>query len=141
MHRCNSAMWMSPEAVEAATLPRHVPRTLRSPEAEVKLRDWPAEPTTASPLAVLMAMASALPEVVHSHGMKTHVLGSLLGRQVPVVWHLHDYIGMRPASSRLLRLLSRRCALAIAVFAGMARLHGAAFGAAFGARLRAGCAA
>ena len=61
------------------------------------------------------AMASALPEVVHSHGMKTHVLGSLLGRQVPVVWHLHDYLGMRPASSRLLRLLSRRCALAIAV--------------------------
>lgn len=61
------------------------------------------------------AIAAALPEVIHSHGIKTHVLGSLLGRRVPVVWHLHDYIGMRPASSRLLRLLSRRCALAIAV--------------------------
>ena len=61
------------------------------------------------------AIASALPGVIHSHGIKTHVLGSLLGRRVPVVWHLHDYIGMRPASSRLLRLLSRRCALAIAV--------------------------
>ena len=61
------------------------------------------------------AIAAALPQVIHSHGMKTHMLGSLLGRRVPVVWHLHDYVGMRPASSRLLRLLSRRCALAIAV--------------------------
>jgi glycosyltransferase involved in cell wall biosynthesis len=60
-------------------------------------------------------VASLVPEVIHSHGMKTHVLAALLPRRVPVVWHLHDYVGARPVSSRLLRLLGRRCALVIAV--------------------------
>lgn len=61
------------------------------------------------------AVASMVPEVVHSHGIKTHVLGALLARRVPVVWHLHDYVSGRQVSSRLLRLLARRCALVIAV--------------------------
>jgi glycosyltransferase involved in cell wall biosynthesis len=56
-----------------------------------------------------------IPEVIHSHGIKTHVLGALLPRRVPVVWHIHDYIGARPVSARLLRLLGHRCALVIAV--------------------------
>jgi len=53
--------------------------------------------------------------VIHSHGIKTHVLGALLPRRVPVVWHIHDYIGTRSVSARLLRLLAHRCALVIAV--------------------------
>jgi glycosyltransferase involved in cell wall biosynthesis len=61
------------------------------------------------------AVAPMVPEVMHSHGMKTHVLGALLGGRVPVVWHLHDYVSQRPVSSRLLRLLAGRCALVIAV--------------------------
>ena len=60
-------------------------------------------------------VASMVPEVIHSHGIKTHVLGALLGRRAPVVWHLHDYVSGRPLSSRLLRLLARRCSLVIAV--------------------------
>ncbi|CAN5887421.1 glycosyltransferase [soil metagenome] len=60
-------------------------------------------------------VSALLPQVIHSHGIKTHVLGALLPRTVPVVWHVHDYLGTRAVSSRLLRLLARRCALVIAV--------------------------
>ncbi|MBA3295612.1 MAG: glycosyltransferase family 4 protein [Acidobacteria bacterium] len=62
-----------------------------------------------------------LPQVVHSHGIKTHVLGALLPRRAPVVWHLHDYLGMRSVSSVLIRLLAHRCALAIAVSESVAQ--------------------
>jgi glycosyltransferase involved in cell wall biosynthesis len=61
------------------------------------------------------AVKGLLPQIIHSHGIKTHVLAALLFRRVPVVWHIHDYLGTRPVSSWLLRLLARRCALAIAV--------------------------
>lgn len=57
-----------------------------------------------------------LPQIIHSHGIKTHVLAALLvSGKAPIVWHIHDYLGGRPLSSRLLRMLARRCALAIAV--------------------------
>ena len=61
------------------------------------------------------AVSGFVPELIHSHGIKTHVLGSLLFHRAPLVWHLHDYLSTRSLSSRLLSLLSRRCALAIAV--------------------------
>jgi glycosyltransferase involved in cell wall biosynthesis len=55
------------------------------------------------------------PDLVHSNTIKTHVLSvAAAPRGVPVLWHLHDYIGARPVSRVLLRLLSRRCAAAIA---------------------------
>lgn len=62
-----------------------------------------------------------LPQVVHSHGIKTHVLGALLPHRAPVVWHLHDYLGLRSVSARLLRLLAHRCDLVIAVSDSVAR--------------------
>ena len=31
-------------------------------------------------------------DVIHSHGIKTHVLAALVPRRRPVVWHLHDYV-------------------------------------------------
>ena len=61
------------------------------------------------------AVSELVPQVIHSHGIKTHVLAALLPRRAPVVWHLHDYLGQRPMSSRLLRFLARRCAMVIAV--------------------------
>ena len=67
------------------------------------------------------AVAAMVPQVIHSHGIKTHVLGALLPHRAPVVWHLHDYLGMRTVSSRLLNLLARRCALAIAVSESVAQ--------------------
>jgi glycosyltransferase involved in cell wall biosynthesis len=55
------------------------------------------------------------PDVLHTHGLKTHALGAWARpRGVPLVWHLHDYAGRRPVMSRLLRLSAGRPALAVA---------------------------
>jgi glycosyltransferase involved in cell wall biosynthesis len=49
------------------------------------------------------------PDLIQTNGMKAHLLGTWAApRGVPVVWHLHDYLGSRPAMARLLRLTSRR---------------------------------
>jgi glycosyltransferase involved in cell wall biosynthesis len=61
------------------------------------------------------AVRATQPDVIHSHGIKMHVLSGLLRRRTPVVWHIHDYLGMRSMSSRLARVIGNRCALAIAV--------------------------
>lgn len=55
------------------------------------------------------------PTLVHSNGLKTHLLSSWgLGGSVPLVWHLHDYVGSRPVTVRLLRWFARRADLGIA---------------------------
>jgi glycosyltransferase involved in cell wall biosynthesis len=54
-------------------------------------------------------------DVIHSHGIKTHLLAALCPRRRPVIWHLHDYVSLRPVSMALLRRLARRCDLVIAV--------------------------
>ena len=61
------------------------------------------------------ALKELRPDAVHTHGLKMHVLG-LWARPtgVPVVWHLHDYLGSRPVMGRLLRLHGGRCAAAVA---------------------------
>jgi glycosyltransferase involved in cell wall biosynthesis len=54
------------------------------------------------------------PDLVHSNGMKAHVLSVLTTpRGVPVVWHIRDYIGDRPVMRWLLRAVPRP-ALAVA---------------------------
>jgi glycosyltransferase involved in cell wall biosynthesis len=56
------------------------------------------------------------PDLVHSNGMKMHVLAAWAApRGVPIVWHLHDYLGPRPAMARLLRGSARRGVEAVAV--------------------------
>ncbi len=62
------------------------------------------------------AIRRARPDWVHTNGMKAHVLGAwATPRGVPVLWHLHDYVGPRPVMARLLRLASRRPVSAAAV--------------------------
>lgn len=61
------------------------------------------------------AVRASDPDVIHSHGIKTHVLSALMTRRAAVVWHIHDYLGTRSISSRLARVLGNRCVLAIAV--------------------------
>jgi len=61
------------------------------------------------------AVRASEPDVIHSHGIKTHVLSGLMARRAAVVWHIHDYLGMRSMSSKLARVLGNQCALAIAV--------------------------
>ena len=62
------------------------------------------------------------PDLLHSNGMKMHLLGAVAkpGR-TPLIWHLHDYLGSRPAMKPLLRRLSSRCALVVANSQSVAR--------------------
>ena len=54
------------------------------------------------------------PDVIHTNGLKMHLLGAWAAGTVPLVWHIHDYVGPRPMTSRLLRWHARRCAAAVA---------------------------
>jgi glycosyltransferase involved in cell wall biosynthesis len=48
------------------------------------------------------------PDLVQTNGMKAHLLGAWAApRGVPVVWHLHDYLGARAVMARLLRWSAR----------------------------------
>jgi glycosyltransferase involved in cell wall biosynthesis len=56
------------------------------------------------------------PDLIHSNGIKTHCLAWLAGpANIPVVWHVHDFISTRPLASRILQLASRRVASALAI--------------------------
>lgn len=56
------------------------------------------------------------PDLIQTNGMKAHVLGAWAApRAVPVVWHLHDYLGSRPVMARLLRNSAGRRVNAVAV--------------------------
>ncbi len=54
------------------------------------------------------------PDVIHSNGFKMHVLGAMAKpRGVPLIWHIHDYVQSRPLMAGLMKLLRRRCTLAL----------------------------
>lgn len=55
------------------------------------------------------------PDVLHTNGFKMHVLVAWAKPSgVPLVWHIHDYLSLRPVMAGLLRRSWRRCAVAIA---------------------------
>jgi glycosyltransferase involved in cell wall biosynthesis len=54
------------------------------------------------------------PTLIHSNGLKTHLLSALCAPGAPVVWHVHDFLGERPLVSRVLRVAGVRAAAAIA---------------------------
>ncbi len=55
------------------------------------------------------------PDVVHTNGFKMHILGAWATRRKrPLIWHIHDYVSMRPVMAKLMRFEVRRCAAAIA---------------------------
>jgi glycosyltransferase involved in cell wall biosynthesis len=49
------------------------------------------------------------PDVIHTNSLKMHLLGADASRTIngragpPVVWHMHDYLGNRPTTARLLK--------------------------------------
>jgi glycosyltransferase involved in cell wall biosynthesis len=56
------------------------------------------------------------PDIVQSNGIKMHVLGALVRpAQAALVWHVHDYPGARPVTSRLVKSLKSRCSSVVAV--------------------------
>ncbi len=73
------------------------------------------------------ALEEIAPDVVHSNGMKSHVLGALARPPgVPLLWHVRDFVGARRLMSRALRLLAGRAAAAAAISRGVERDLGAA---------------
>jgi glycosyltransferase involved in cell wall biosynthesis len=67
----------------------------------------------------LRGLVEALrPDVIHSNGMKFHLLTGLAARRErtpPVVWHLRDFLGRRWLMSRLLGRAAGRVAGAVAI--------------------------
>ena len=56
------------------------------------------------------------PDCLHTNAMKAHLLGAWAApRGLPVVWHLHDYVGSRPLMAHLLRWSVRRPLTAVGV--------------------------
>ncbi len=61
------------------------------------------------------SLAATSPDILHVHGFKMQVLGALsMPARARLVWHLHDYVSVRPLSARLLRRLAPRVSLMLA---------------------------
>ena len=74
-----------------------------------------AVPSAAAYLGrVRRAIRDFAPDVLHTSGLKMHVFGAFARSAPPLVWHVHDYLGSRPLSARLLRWNRARCAAVIA---------------------------
>ncbi len=59
-------------------------------------------------------MRQEAPDVVHTNGLKMHVLGSWARpARTRVLWHLHDYAGRRPLAAALLRRCADRCSAVV----------------------------
>jgi glycosyltransferase involved in cell wall biosynthesis len=55
------------------------------------------------------------PDVIHSNGLKMHLLGALAKpHSTRLIWHFHEYLAKRPAMQVLLRGVLVRCSLVIA---------------------------
>ena len=62
------------------------------------------------------------PDLIHSNGIKTHLLTGLLRlKSVPVIWHLHDFYSTRPLIARVLRWISNWATAGIAVSEAVAQ--------------------
>jgi glycosyltransferase involved in cell wall biosynthesis len=90
--------------------------------AALALRMTAAAPATAAYLVRLRLLLRNLrPAVVHTHGLKQHLLAALARPAgVAVVWHLHDHISGRVVAARLLRTAAPRAARLVAVSASVA---------------------
>jgi glycosyltransferase involved in cell wall biosynthesis len=61
-------------------------------------------------------MATFRPDVVHSNGIKMHLLGALARPAgSALIWHFHDYPSSRPVTNRLVKGLKQRCDAVVAV--------------------------
>ncbi|MEH1847911.1 MAG: glycosyltransferase family 4 protein [Nostoc sp.] len=62
------------------------------------------------------------PDLIHSNGIKTHVLTALVRvKGVPLIWHIHDFYSSRPLIAQVLKRLSDRATLGIAISQAVAQ--------------------
>src|SRR4051812_8655174 len=61
-------------------------------------------------LLLRRAIATARPDVLHSNSLKMHLLAAWTSPRVRPLWHLHDYLGNRVRTARLMRWSARRSA-------------------------------
>jgi glycosyltransferase involved in cell wall biosynthesis len=93
----------------------------RARTAGLTLRLLAAAPAIAAYRHRLAAAISAIaPDIIHTNGLKMHLLGIWAAsrrksRQIPVLWHMHDFIRSRPMMGPLLRAYAKRCAAVVAV--------------------------
>jgi glycosyltransferase involved in cell wall biosynthesis len=74
-----------------------------------------ALPTLAYLRRLRRALRAHAPAIVHTNGLKMHLLGAWARpRGAVVVWHFHDYAGRRVLMARLLRRSQHRCAAIVA---------------------------
>lgn len=61
-------------------------------------------------------LTSLRPDMVHSNGIKFHLLSQLVaGKDLPVIWHIRDFLSLRPMVARILRWASHRTQIGIAI--------------------------
>lgn len=81
-----------------------------------------ARETAAYVFELRRMLRSVAPDVVHSNGLKMDILGVwATPARTPLLWHVHDHLGLRPIMPHLMRLTSGACAGAIANSRSVAR--------------------
>ncbi|MGL4419214.1 MAG: glycosyltransferase family 4 protein [Gemmataceae bacterium] len=55
------------------------------------------------------------PTIVHSHGLKSHLVSFVTPRSAALLWHIHDFYSARPVVGKLLRRVRSRVRLGIAI--------------------------
>jgi glycosyltransferase involved in cell wall biosynthesis len=73
-----------------------------------------AVPTAAYVARLRRVIHSIAPDIVHTNGLKPHLLAGWASSRPALVWHLHDYLGSRPMTARLLRRNVGRCGAVVA---------------------------
>lgn len=62
------------------------------------------------------------PDLIHSHGIKTHLLTTLTRiKGIPIIWHIHDFYGSRPFMAKVLKRFSYGAKLGIAISQAVAK--------------------
>ncbi len=68
------------------------------------------------------AIGALSPDLIHANGFKMHLLSAWTApRNVPLLWHIHDFVRSRPMMAPLLRAHARRCDAVVANSHSVAR--------------------
>lgn len=96
-------------SVEVIVPPRELATLGESARDAARLDSvWAAFPAMRFLVELKRAIVRAAPDVVHTNGMKAHLLaGCVTPSDVRLIVHLRDFIGSRRASRRLLPLLAK----------------------------------